>query len=260
MVSNEPPAAEAQDMQQRAAKVFDLAYRRFQDLKKSERQAREAQIEAALERVRASTMAMHSSEDVGTATKVLFQELENLGVETLRCGVAIIREDKTMEAWAASSFTSDHVFNVAGVLDMTIHPLLKQLYDDWQSGKKVFSYELKGNDAKRYYQAIWSQPDYKLPAANDLPPKQVSNGFLFKEGALFAFTKDYLSEEATDIFQKFTNVFTLTYSRYLDLKQAEAREKDAIKQASLDRVRAEIASNAKHYRSSANYSIGVEGA
>jgi hypothetical protein len=131
MISNEPPSEEARDMQRRAAKVFDLAYRRFLDLQKAEAQTREAQIEASLERVRASTMAMHSSEDVGKATTVLFQELENLGIKTMRCGIAIIKEDQTMEAWAASTFEGDVVFNIAGIIDMTIHPLLKKLYKEW---------------------------------------------------------------------------------------------------------------------------------
>ena len=75
-----------------------------------------------MERVRASTMAMHSSEDVGTATMVLFQELENLGIETLRCGVSIIKENRTMEVWAASTSSGGEVFTVPGIVDMTFHP------------------------------------------------------------------------------------------------------------------------------------------
>jgi hypothetical protein len=47
--------------------------------KKAEAQAKEATIEAALERVRARTMAMHNSEDVTSATETMFEELKNLG-------------------------------------------------------------------------------------------------------------------------------------------------------------------------------------
>ena len=242
MISSEPPAEEAKDMQQRAANVFDLAYRRFLDLQKAEKQAREAQIEAALERVRASTMAMHSSEDVGKATNILFQELEGLGIETLRCGVLIIKENQTMEVWAASTFTGDAVFNVAGIVDMTVHPLFRKLFNDWKAGNNIFTYELKGKDAIRYYDAIRKLPSYELPKHDKLAKRHVSTAFLFKEGALFAFTEDSFSEESSKIFQKFTNVFTLTYRRYLDLKEAEARAAAAVLESSLDRVRAEIAS------------------
>jgi len=49
------------------------------DLQKAETQAREARIETSLERVRARTMAMHSSDDVGAATATMFIELEKIG-------------------------------------------------------------------------------------------------------------------------------------------------------------------------------------
>ena len=66
----------------RFAKVFEQAYTRFLDLKKAEAQAREAQIEAALERVRARTMAMHRSEELAEAASVLFQQILSLDPET----------------------------------------------------------------------------------------------------------------------------------------------------------------------------------
>jgi hypothetical protein len=57
-------SAEQMDIVNRFAKVFDLTYTRFNDLKQAEAQAREAQIEVALERIRARAMAMHSSNEL----------------------------------------------------------------------------------------------------------------------------------------------------------------------------------------------------
>ena len=48
----------------RFANVFEQTYTRFLDLQKAEAQAREAQIELALERVRARTMAMQNSDEL----------------------------------------------------------------------------------------------------------------------------------------------------------------------------------------------------
>ena len=48
---------------------FERLYQRFIDRKQSA-DHKEAQIEASLERVRASAMAMRSSDDVGNATGV----------------------------------------------------------------------------------------------------------------------------------------------------------------------------------------------
>ena len=76
----------------------------FIDLQTSEAQIQEAQIEASLERVRASTMAMRSSDDVGNAIGVLFNELDKLGISLLRCGLIIINDkEKTMQVWRANT-------------------------------------------------------------------------------------------------------------------------------------------------------------
>src|SRR5207237_3727760 len=71
----------------RFAKVFEMTYRRFLDLEQAEAQAREAQIEAALERVRSKAMAMHNSADLSSAASVVFTELKKLGIKTIRSGI-----------------------------------------------------------------------------------------------------------------------------------------------------------------------------
>ena len=82
------PVPEAQNIFKRFAKVFEQTYTRFLDLQKAEAQAREAQIELALERVRARTMAMQKSDELSKQHQSVL-ELKNLGIETIRCGVGI---------------------------------------------------------------------------------------------------------------------------------------------------------------------------
>jgi len=65
---------------QRFANVIDLTYTRFLDLQKAEAQAREAQIEAALERVRARTMGMHNSSELSDVGNMVFQQMKELGI------------------------------------------------------------------------------------------------------------------------------------------------------------------------------------
>ena len=78
VTSLEEPTAETKDLLSRASKVFDLAYRRFLDLKQAEAQTREAQIEAALERVRARSMAMHESSGLCEVINTVFGQFEQL--------------------------------------------------------------------------------------------------------------------------------------------------------------------------------------
>src|SRR4029079_6017661 len=116
------PVPEAHDIFKRLGKVFEQTYTRFLDLKKAEAQAREAQIEGSLERVRSKTMAMHNSRDVGDTVATLFDELVKLNVKTNRCGILIYSDTPYSEVWTARSNTDGKATLIIGQLDLTIHP------------------------------------------------------------------------------------------------------------------------------------------
>ena len=59
--------------------VFEQTYTRFLDLQKAEAQARESQIQLALERVRARTMAMQKSDELTDVAELLFKQVNDLG-------------------------------------------------------------------------------------------------------------------------------------------------------------------------------------
>ena len=63
----------------------------------------------------------------------------------------------------------------------------------------------------------------------------------FAYGNLIFITYEHCPE-MHDVFRRFAKVFEQTYTRFLDLQKAEAQALEAIKRASVDRVRAEIAS------------------
>ena len=94
-----------------------------------------------------------------------------------------------------------------------------------------------------YFKAISANaPSYSLPVANINTDSQTCSVFFFSEGGLFTFTSHPAIDETRSVLKKFAAVFGLTYRRYLDLKIAEEQTRQAVKQASIDRVRAEIAS------------------
>ncbi|MCH7773797.1 MAG: SpoIIE family protein phosphatase, partial [Bacteroidetes bacterium] len=236
----EPLSQEALDTLVRFAKVFELTYTRFLDLQKAEAQTREAQIEAALERVRSKTMAMHNSHDVGVTVVTLFDEVLRLGIDkSIRCGIGILEGTEKMETWSATSYSNGEVDLKMGMLDMTIHPMLIGLKKAWKSGETGYSYQYTGNDVIRYYNALNNEPEYPFHVELDtLPEKEFHNSFFFSEGILFAFTSNPISEEAAKILNKFASVFGQTYRRYLDLQKAEAQAREAQIEAALERVRA----------------------
>jgi len=220
--------------------VFTLAYRRFIDIEQAEAQAREAQIEAALERVRSKTMAMHNSQDAGAAVVKLFEEVMKLGIDkSIRCGIGILdKATDHMETWSATSYPNGEIDLKMGMLDMRIHPMLIGLKKAWQNNESNYSYDYIGDDVTLYYEALNKEPEYPFYVDLDtLPENEYHKSFFYTEGILFAFTANPISEEAAKVLNRFAGVFGQTYRRYLDLKKAEAQAREAQIEASLERVR-----------------------
>jgi len=257
IVTPDMQSKETLEILERFAGVFDGTYTRFLDLQRAEAQVREAQIEAALERVRSKTMAMHSSGDVGDTVATMFNELLKLGVEkTVRCGIAILDETRMMELWTATLGETEKAALAIGHIDMHIHPMLMAVYDSWKRKDSGFSYELIGDDLSAYINAINNYPDYPVRYdLNLLGPKQFHSDFFFPEGMLFAFTSQPLGEEISLIFKRFAGVFGQTYRRYLDLLKAEAAAREAQIEAALERVRSKTM--AMHNSQDVGDTVGV---
>ena len=202
--------------------IIDLTFRRYLDLQKVEAQAREAKIEASLERVRSKAMAMHGPNDLSETVSVFFKELRSLNVLPWRCGVGQINEEtKTTFLTTTSNTISGESFEVSGTLQQEGHPVLDGIFEHWKMQKEYYPV-LHGNDIKKYYGIIKPQiayPKYPLYAI------QYGHFIFIKEGFVFAWTENKLSEEELGIFRRFASVLSLTYRRYLDLKEAEARNK-----------------------------------
>ena len=93
---------ESHDIFKRFAKVFEQTYTRFLDLQKAEAQAREAQIEAALERVRSRTMAMQKSEELKEVIQVVYDQFVHLNIHIEHTGFIMdYKEREDMHIWLA---------------------------------------------------------------------------------------------------------------------------------------------------------------
>ncbi|HVW14921.1 MAG TPA: hypothetical protein VHB54_13890, partial [Mucilaginibacter sp.] len=217
-----PFSPEISRVLEKFAAVFGLTYRRYLDLTRAEAQAREAQIEAALERVRSKTMAMHNSAGVGETVTLMFNELIRLGIDRMaRCGIAIPDDNRIIELWTAKLSKDEKEEIIIGHIDTAIHPMLGLLYETWKNKQPAFEYILEGDDLVNYMTALNNSTGY--PIKYDMKSwggKQHHNDFFFAEGMVFAVTSQPLSVEAAAIFKRFAGVFGQTYRRYLDLKRA----------------------------------------
>jgi hemoglobin-like flavoprotein len=224
----------------RFSKVFSHTYRRYQDLIKAEAQAREAQVETSLERVRAKAMAMRSSKDISGAVAVVFNELTRLGIELERCGIGIFNDTPIMELWSTplSQKHKQVVKVITGKINSNIHPMTQESYRAWKDRKDFFSYELKGDEVKKYYELLEKEPGYNFPKVTNFAERQILNSFNFNEGGIFVYSREKLTEGTKQIISRFSKVFSLTYKRYIDIINAENQAREAQIEASLERVRA----------------------
>jgi len=233
------PVPEAHDIFKRFGKVFEQTYTRFLDLQKAEIQAREAQIELALERVRARTMAMQKSDELAEAAQLLYHEFGTLGINTITCGYMFIDEEKNMQtAWTAlpdGTLLPDFID-----FPLTGDQVLNKRYEDWKQKKPLHIFEIQGEVNKEHHRflANYVPPFVVKDIFSKLPDKIVFHCANFSDGYLLILATDYFSPDDQQTIIRFAKVFEMTYRRFLDLKQAEAQVRESQIQLALERVRA----------------------
>jgi signal transduction histidine kinase len=226
---------------ERFAHVFEQTYTRFLDLQKVEAQVREAQIEAALERVRARTMAMHHSDELTSVAEVVFAQFKGLAFPALRrVGIQMMdTEAETMSFWTSAASDQPGIHRVT--VPMAEDAKIREIVAGWRAGTPRFAVVFEGQ-ALQDFMAHIIRYGWRYPAEESTPASVVMNFASYSHGLLNAITYDPIAEADFDILERFARVLEQTYTRFLDLKQAEARAREAARQAALDRVRAEIAS------------------
>jgi len=237
---SKPATEEEKKIQCRFAIEFERAYTRFLDLKHAEAQAREATIEAALEKVRGKAMAMHNSNDLSVTAALVFTELRKLGIDPVRCGVSLQSREsrKNLLYYSIPSADGDNL-SLAGSALLANHPVLSDIYDCWIQGKEYFPV-LRGESLISYYQTL-REVGFDVPGS---PVGHVQYGYYlpFSEGMFYGWSEKPYSETEIKLLKRFASVIDLTFRRYIELQKSEGNAREAVKQAALDRVRAEIAS------------------
>jgi signal transduction histidine kinase len=239
--SEKPFTEEENAILMRFGNVFQQTYTRFLDLQKAEQQAREAQIEASLERVRSQTMAMHQSSDLEKSTRIVFEELEKLELSMERSGIGIF-DPETLDCQLYTTVVTESGQKelALGVTSLTIHPMLTATVDAWKSHKSL-SYTLEGKDLEDYYKII-SKGDFPLSEEliekSTKLPREYYHYTPITAGGLYFFSDSEPRAGDIQIISRFAEVFDMTYTRYEDLKKAEAQARESQITASLERVRA----------------------
>ncbi|MAN87679.1 MAG: hypothetical protein CL555_12855 [Algoriphagus sp.] len=201
---------------------------------------RELEIEAALERIRARTMAMQSSDELAATASLLFQELQSLGIGTYSSGFTIWDEEqKHLISWMCNA---DGSMNPPFRILIEENDWHKRQFESWKKGESFLKKDFSGKEMQDYFKYLHSFPMLKkafqksMDAGFPLPERQIHHVANFASGNLLFITLKPLSGAQT-LFQRFAKVFEQTYTRFLDLEKAENQAREAQIETCLERVR-----------------------
>jgi serine phosphatase RsbU (regulator of sigma subunit) len=238
--ASRPYSEEENKIINRFAAVFQQSYTRFLDLQKAEAQAREAEIQLALERVRARTMAMHKSDELAETSTVIFEQFQILGILPQRCGFVIQKEDESLEIWGSVKNDKSYKSYKLGIINSDVHPIFTLGLDEWRKGSPAFFYTLTGKALKDYYKAISILTNIPADIARHIIDEteiEYHYNAFFKHGSITTIFHKPPDDEEQSIIRRFAAVLEQTYTRFLDLQNAEEQTREAQIEASLERVR-----------------------
>jgi hypothetical protein len=224
----------------RFGNVFQQAYTRYLDLEQAENRAREAQIEAAMERVRSRALAMTTSDELLDVVFKIHQEFAGLGLPCEQ----FWHTRYTSEVYQ-KALTGVGGEKLAAIMELPRDFASQPALAAWEQGdEKIGVFKFDADAACTYLPHMITKGRFHEVDPEGITEKMVRahGGFTFVQArtshgeigyTLWGETEP--SDEAKDVLIRFTGGFDLAYRRFEDLQQAE-------QQAALDRVRAEIAS------------------
>ncbi|MCJ7468232.1 MAG: ATP-binding protein, partial [Maribacter sp.] len=176
----------------------------------------------------------------------VYEELTSLELEMERAVIWTYNaEDRSVRWWAANPEAESG--SVSYFIADQDDPVYNAYWKAWEERRTKYLYILEGEYKENWTDILFNKTEVgRLPdivkAAMVKPEKLYLYNTFNDFGVLFISCLEPLPEDKFTILERFGKVFDQSYTRFNDIKQAEARAQEAIKQSSLDRVRGQIAS------------------
>lgn len=185
---------------------------------------RELEIEAALERVRARSMAMHRSDELKDVIKLVLEQFIQLSINAQHAGFYIdYKAHDDMHIWLADP-NLEPFFVTLPYFDT---PTWNSFLAAKANGTTFHTDLLDFNEKNKFYNALFklfTVPDKAKEFYMQCKGLAVSTVLLDSVGLYIEnFEAIPYSEEENRILLRFGKVFQQTYTRFLDLQKAEAQ-------------------------------------
>ena len=236
------------DVVKRFGQVFAFAYDRFRELKEKEERAREAEQQAAVDRMRAEATAMESTEDIANVVKTLWEGLVAQGLDFTTLVFRV--EDRQADELQM------YLVIDTGAYDFTL-PEEKLVSRDMLESVNLYrstmplantraertrgSYSGQSEGVKSDFRELWG---FELPADVEESVQRVSVPFDFGMIGVVR-TGDPFVEADLALVEPFAEGVSLGFTRYFDFQALEARNRELAIEAAVERVQNEASSMTK---------------
>ncbi|HRF25397.1 MAG TPA: ATP-binding protein, partial [Chitinophagaceae bacterium] len=149
-----------------------------------------------------------------------FQQLIVLGIAPNRLFIILIKEDTPeMEAWLTDEDGSKVNMGFTG--NYTKNESLNKMYEGWLGKKKSLLIDMQGDELQKYFHYL--HDELNVPFKGGLEQKRrIQHLAYFNHGLIGMASPDEQPAETMQLLERFAAVFNLTFTRFNDLKLAEA--------------------------------------
>ncbi len=211
---------------------------------------RELEIEKAFEKVREYAMSMRHSSDLQKVVNLVAQELNNMNLDITGVFMVINNDeiDKQFTFWGSTGVAENYMKRAA--IPFLDRPIYRVLAEATTKGERFFVEEYTRDEKIEFFEHLFKYPPYNSSTPEWKEQVLSREGGYTRSVSISHYTSIFvvnhfgrrLSDEDNKILKRFGQVFEQSYTRFLDIQKAEALAREAIKQASADRIRGEIAS------------------
>ncbi|MBD0376014.1 MAG: GHKL domain-containing protein [Flavisolibacter sp.] len=194
---------------------------------------------------------MQTSKDLLQVATTLREQMGTLGQPELEsCIVHLYNDDEQIfEAWYA--YCPPDQADAATITDVAIVPYQssawsREVIAKYESDETDYTIVASGEKLREWYRVLEKVAPATIGydgTGQMIVPEMLYYHFSkFSGGALLVISNKEPARQARELQKRAALVFELAYTRFLDLQRAEAQAQVSKRQASLDRIRAEIAS------------------
>ncbi|SHJ24768.1 Signal transduction histidine kinase [Tangfeifania diversioriginum] len=211
---------------------------------------RELEIEKAFEKVREVAMLMRQSADLQKIVNIVARELNNMNLDITGVFMLINNNqiDKQFTFWGSTGVAETYMKKAA--IPFLDRPIYRVLAEATTKGERFLVEEYSRDEKIEFFEHLFKHPPYNSSTPEWKKQVLSREGGYTRSVSVSHYTSIFvvnhfgrrLSDDDNKILKRFGQVFEQSYTRFLDIQKAEALAHETIKQASVDRIRGEIAS------------------